>query len=208
VDRTGEIGVFLVTREESVAAGTRRIEAITGAAAIDALQRERRLLQGVMADLQAGEDDVHEHLEKLVARARRAERDNEQLKVRLAAQAAGGGGGGDGVVKVADVDVLCREVEGLDTGGLRSLADSMKDKLGSGVVVLGTRGDGKAQLIVGVTRDLTGRIKAGDVVRELAQIVGGGGGGNPEMAQAGGPDAARLADALTQAPEVVRALLG
>jgi len=207
VARTGEIGTFVITKEESVAAGTRRIEAITGAAAIDALQRQRKALHGVMADLQVGEDALHEQVEKLIQRAKTAERSTEELKVRLAAQAADDAGGDD-VVEVSGIDVLCREVEGLDAGGLRNLADSMKNKLKSGIVVLGTTSDGKAQVIVGVTKDLTSRIKAGDVVRELAQIVGGGGGGNPEMAQAGGPDASRLGEALAQAPAVVGRLLG
>jgi alanyl-tRNA synthetase len=206
VSRTGEIGTFVITKEESVAAGTRRIEAITGAAAIDTLQRQRDLLHRVMADLQAGEDELHDHLEKLVQRVRAAERENEELKVRLASRAAAEDGE-EAVVEVAGVGVLCREVEGLDAGGLRNLADSMKAKLGSGVVILGTATNGKAQLIVGVTKDLSARVKAGDVVRELAQIVGGGGGGKPEMAQAGGPDASRLGEALAKAPEVVGRLL-
>ena len=207
VARTGEIGTFVVTREESVAAGTRRIEAITGQGAIEALQRQRGVLRRVMADVQANEDDLHEHVESLIQRAKAAERDNEELRLRLASQTAAEGGG-DSVVQVSGVDVLSREVDGLAAGGLRNLADEMKTKLGSGIVVLGARNDGKAQIIVGVTKDLVGRIKAGDVVRELAQIVGGGGGGNPEMAQAGGPDASRLREALDKSAEVVAALLG
>jgi len=207
VRRTGEIGTFVITREESVAAGTRRIEAITGAAAIDALQRQRDVLQRVLADLHAGEDDVQEHVERLLQRAKAAERENEELKVRLASRAPADAGD-EAVVEVEGIRVLCREVDGLDAGGLRNLADTMKTKLGSGVVVLGTKSDGKAQLIVGVTADVAARVKAGDVVRELAQIVGGGGGGKPEMAQAGGPDASRLGEALAQAPEVVAGLLG
>jgi len=207
VSRTGEIGTFLITKEESIAAGTRRIEAITGAAAIERLQRQREVLHRVMADLQTGEDDLHEHVDKLLQRARQVERDNEELKVRLASQAAVDAGD-DAIIEVSGIDVMRREVEGLDASGLRNLADSMKAKMGSGIVVLGARSDGKAQLVVGVTKDLSSRIKAGDVVRELAQIVGGGGGGSPEMAQAGGPDAARLGEALDKTPDVVAGLLG
>ena len=207
VARTGEIGTFVVTREESVAAGTRRIEAITGQAAIEALQRQRGVLRGVMADLQAGEDDLHEHIEALAQRAKTAERENEELRMRLASQSATDAGAGS-VVEVAGVALLCRKVDGLDAGGLRNLADSMKSKLGSGIVVLGAANDGKAQIIVGVTADLTARIKAAEVVRGLAEVLGGGGGGNPEMAQAGGPDASRLAAALDMVPDVVAAILG
>ncbi len=207
VARTGEIGTFVVTREESVAAGTRRIEAITGEGAIDALQRQRAVLRRVMSDVQSGEEDLHEHVEAIVQRAKAAERENEELRLRLAAQTAGGGDGEDSI-EVDGVDVVRREVDGLDAAGMRNLADSMKNKLGSGIVVLGARNDGKAQIVVGVTKDLTARIKAGDVVRELAAVVGGGGGGNPEMAQAGGPDASRLGDALDQTAEVVARILG
>ncbi|MGD8328161.1 MAG: alanine--tRNA ligase [Acidobacteriota bacterium] len=207
VARTGEIGTFVITREESVAAGTRRIEAITGASAIDALQRQRDVLHGVLAELQASEEDVEEQVEKLLQRAKAAERENEDLKVKLASRAATDAGD-DAIVQVDGIGVLCREVDGLDAGGLRNLADSMKAKLGSGVVVLGTASGGKAQLIVGVTHDVAERIKAGDIVRQLAAIVGGGGGGKAEMAQAGGPDAARLGEALAKAPEVVAGLLG
>ncbi len=205
VARTGEIGTFVVTREESVAAGTRRIEAITGEGAIASLQRQRDILRRVMADVHAGEDDVHEQVEALSQRAKAAERENQKLRERLASQTAADTGDRK---QVSGIEVLCREVDGLDAGGMRNLVDSMKAKLGSGIVVLGTRNDGKAQIIVGVTKDLTDRIEAGEVVRRLAEIVGGGGGGNPEMAQAGGPDGARLAEALDGAADVVASILG
>jgi alanyl-tRNA synthetase len=206
VSRTGEIGTFVITKEESVAAGKRRIEAITGPAAIDSLQRQRDVLQHVMSDLKASEDDLREHVSSLMSRVKTADRLNEELRVRLAVQTAEEGGE-DRIVEVAGVSLMRREVEGLDAEGLRSLADSMKVKLGSGIVVLGARSGGKAQLVVGVTKDVTPRIKAGDLVRELAQIVGGGGGGGSEMAQAGGPDESRLGEALDKTPEVVGQLL-
>jgi alanyl-tRNA synthetase len=206
VERTGEIGTFLITREESVAAGTRRLEAVTGAAAIDSLQQQRQALRRVMSDLQASETDVHAHVEMLLQRLKAAERANEELKVRLAAQAADGGDGE--AVEVGGVRVVAREVEGLDPAGLRHLADEIKAKLGSGVVVLGTRRDGKAQLIIGVTADLADRISAAKLVARLAPIVGGGGGGTSQMAQAGGPDGGRLAEALQEAPQAVSEILG
>ena len=207
VERTGEIGTFVITKEESVAAGTRRIEAITGAAAFESLQKQRGLLRQVMADLQAGEDELHDHLDSLQQRLKAAERDNEQLRVRIASEATTGEDG-EAPVEVDGVSVWCREVEGLDPNGLRSLADSMKAKLGSGVVVLGARSKGKAQLIVGVTADLASKLSAAEVVAALAPMVGGGGGGSREMAQAGGPLVDGLPEALGKAPEVVGGLLG
>jgi len=207
VERTGEIGTFVITKEESVAAGTRRIEAITGEAAFESLQRQRGLLRQVMADLQAGEDELHNHLDSLQQRLKAAERDNEQLRVRIASEATSGGDGED-PVDVDGVSVWVREVEGLDPNGLRSLADGMKAKLGSGVVVLGARREGKAQLIVGVTADLAPKLSASEVVAGLAPMVGGGGGGSHEMAQAGGPTVDGLPEALRKAPEVVGGLLG
>jgi alanyl-tRNA synthetase len=159
-----------------------------------------------MSDLQASETDVHAHVETLLQRLKAAERANEELKVRLAAQAADGGDGE--AVEVGGVRVVAREVEGLDAAGLRHLADEIKAKLGSGVVVLGTRRDGKAQLIIGVTADLADRISAAKLVARLAPIVGGGGGGTSQMAQAGGPDGGRLAEALQEAPQAVSEILG
>ena len=207
VARTGEIGTFVITKEESVAAGTRRIEAITGDAAIAALQRQRGMLRRVTAELKTSEDEVPDSVGRLLSRVKAAERDNEDLRVRLASQ-TGAAGGGDDVMEIDGVKLLRREVEGLDATGLRNLADSMKNDIGSGVVVLGARQDDKAQIIVGVTADLAPRIKAGDIVGALAELVGGGGGGTPEMAQAGGPDGAKLSEALDKAAQIVSELLG
>ncbi len=207
VQRTGEIGTFVITKEESVAAGTRRIEAITGAAAVESLQRQRSTLRRVMAELKTSEDEVSDSVGRLLTRVKVAERDNEDLRVRLAEQSSAGGVD-DHVVEVEGIKLLRRAVEGLDVGGLRRLADSMKNEIGSGIVVLGACRDGKAHIIVGVTADLAGRIKAGDIVGSLAKIVGGGGGGKPEMAQAGGPDGSKLHEALDKAPEIVDQLLG
>jgi alanyl-tRNA synthetase len=155
----------------------------------------------VISDLQANETDVHAHVETLLQRLKAAERANEELKVRLAAQAADGGDGE--AVEVGGVRVVAREVEGLDAAGLRHLADEIKAKLGSGVVVLGTRRDGKAQLIIGVTADLAERISAAKLVATLAPIVGGGGGGRADFAEAGGRDASRIDDLLARARELV-----
>ena len=207
VDATGEIGAFMITKEESVAAGTRRIEALTGEAAIDAVQRQRAILREVMTDLQSTEDAVAAHAETLIGRLKSAERENEELRVRLESESVDVDFESGGV-EVNGVRVVHREVEGLDPGGLRSLADQLKARLGSGVVVLGARHDGKAQLIVVVTADVAERVSAANVVGSLAEIVGGGGGGDREMAQAGGPAGDKLAEALEKAPQVVAELLG
>ena len=207
VERTGEIGAFLITREESVAAGRRRIEAVTGTDAIDAVQRQRDVLRQVMADLRSPEDDLAAHVEGLVRRLKSAERDNQELRVRLA---AGGSAdqADDEAVDVAGVCLMTREVEGLDAGGLRNLADRLRQQVQSGVVVVGARQDGKAQLIVAVTADVAERVSAADIANGLAAIVGGGGGGNAQMAQAGGPQGDRLSEALEQVPTLLGGLLG
>ena len=206
VARTGEIGIFVIVKEESVAAGTRRIEAITGATAVESLQRQRGMLRRVMAELKTSEEEVPDSVGRLLTRVRAAERDTEELRVRLASQATAAGVD-DHVVEVEGIKLLRREVEDLDAGGLRLLADSMKNEIGSGIVVLGACRDGKAHIVVGVTADLSDRIKAGDIVGSLARLVGGGGGGKPEMAQAGGPDGSRLPAALEKAPEIINELL-
>ncbi len=207
VERTGQIGAFLITKEESVAAGTRRIEAVTGRDAIDAVQRQRDVLHQVMADLRSPADDLPAHVEGLVRRLKAAERDNEELRVRLA---TGGSAGqvDDEAVDVAGVRVVTREVDGLDAGGLRNLADRLRQQVESGVVVAGTRQAGKAQLIVAVTTDVAERVSAADIAKGLAEIVGGGGGGNAQMAQAGGPQGDRLSEALEQVSALLGGLLG
>jgi len=206
VDRTGEIGLVAIQREESVAAGTRRIEAVTGEKAVAALQRYREVVRGAAGQLRAQEDTLEENISKLVDRASSAEREVEALRLKLAAQQAGDEGGGD-EFEVAGVKVIRRLVEDLDAGGMRALVDELKNRLGSGVVVLGSRRDGKASLVVGVTADVAERVGAGDIVNKLASVMGGGGGGHRTLAQAGGPDAAKVSDALDQSPELIADLL-
>ncbi len=207
VEATGQIGAFFVTHEESVAAGTRRIEAVTGRDAIEQSQHRRRVLRKVMSELRTGEDEIPVQLESLVERLKSAEREVERLRVKLASEQAGESLDSLGV-EVEGVKVVAREVEDLDASGLRNLVDELKAKLGSGVVVLGMRRGGKAQLVVGVTADLADRVSAAAVVGTLAAVVGGGGGGHKELAQAGGPDGGRLDEALQKAPEAVAEQLG
>ena len=207
VRATGQIGAFFVTHEESVAAGTRRIEAVTGRDAIEQSQHRRGVLQKVMSELRTGEEEVPSQLESLIERLKSAEREVERLRVKLASEQASESLESLGV-EVQGINVVAREVEDLDASGLRNLVDELKVKLGSGVVVLGMRRGGKAQLVVGVTADLADRVSASEVVGTLAAVVGGGGGGHKELAQAGGPDGDRLDEALQKAPEAVAEQLG
>ncbi|MEC8943390.1 MAG: DHHA1 domain-containing protein, partial [Acidobacteriota bacterium] len=207
VARTGEIGTFMIIKEESVAAGTRRIEAITGAAAVECLQQQRSRLRQVTASLKTSEEDALDSVDRVLLRLKEVERGNEELRMRLASREASTDLE-DYEVEVKGIKLLRREVEDLDAGGLRRLADSMKKEIGSGIVVLGTRNDDGAQIVVGVTADLSKRIKAGDIVSSLAKLVGGGGGGKAEMAQAGGPDGSNLSRMFETSTSIIEELLG
>ncbi|NKB89782.1 MAG: alanine--tRNA ligase [Acidobacteria bacterium] len=205
VARTGEIGMMAIQREESVAAGTRRIEAVTGERAVAALQHYRQLVRGAATRARTQEDTLEESIGKLVDRAASAEREVEDLRLKLASQ--GGGAGDSDEVEVAGIRVVRQLVQDLDGGGMRQLVDEVKNRIGSGIVVLGSQRGGKAALAVGVTDDLTDRIGAGDIVNRVAPVMGGGGGGHKGMAQAGGPDAAKVTAALEQSPELIGDLL-
>jgi alanyl-tRNA synthetase len=206
VERTGEIGLLAIHREESVAAGTRRIEAVTGEKAIESLQHYRDLVRGAAARVRGHEDTLQENIGKLVDRAASAEREADDLRLKLAAQQAGEGDGAD-EFEVEGVQVVRQLVDDLDAGGMRRLVDELKNRLGSGIVVVGSRRDGKGALVVGVTDDMVERVGAGDIVNKLAAVMGGGGGGHRGLAQAGGPDAAKVSDALDQSPELITSLL-
>jgi alanyl-tRNA synthetase len=121
--------------------------------------------------------------------------------------AAGDAAGGSDVQQVDGIKLIARRVQGLDKGALRGVSDSLRDRLGSGVVVLASEQGGKVALLVSVTKDLTGRVQAGRMIKELAPIVGGGGGGRPDFAEAGGRDAARIDELLSEAPRILHALL-
>jgi alanyl-tRNA synthetase len=203
VDRTGDIGLCTIVGERGVAAGVRRIEAVTGRGAIEHLQRRNRLAAALAARYQTSFERLPELLEKRDKRVSDLEDEVRTLKHRLA---AGEVAAGETRADAAGVAVLARHTPEMTPADLRNLADTMRQKLGSGVVVLGMESGGKATLLVAVTDDVAERVNAGAVVRELAPIVGGRGGGKPTLAQAGGPDADRLDEALRKAPEVVESL--
>ncbi len=207
VRATGDIGFFLITEESGVAAGVRRIEALTGAGAIARAQQQRASLERLLGAVGAAEAQAVETVLRLQTEHKRMARDVDQLKMKLA---LGGGGASSPAaesVDVSGVKLITRKVADLEKAALRGISDSLRDRLGSGVVVLASENDGKVSLVVSVSRDLTGRVKAGQIVKELAPIVGGAGGGRPDFAEAGGKDASKIDDLLTRAPDVLRRLL-
>jgi alanyl-tRNA synthetase len=199
VRRTGDIGLFKIVSESAVAAGVRRIEALTGAAAEAHVAEEEALLREAAAVLKAAPGELPARVLNLVEERRRLER--ELVEARRLAAAGGGGAAHGGAKDLGGVKFAGRTVDNLPAKELKGLADDMKREVGSGVVALVAKADGKASLVVGVTEDLVARFSAVDLVRLGAEALGGkGGGGRPDMAQAGGPDAAR-ADAALEAIE-------
>ncbi len=205
VRATGDIGLFVLTNEGGVAAGVRRIEALTGPGAVEWVRERRSALARVLSALHVHEDQAVEAIEKLHGDVKKLTRDLAQLKTR-AAMGGGATPGGD-VVEVAGVKLACRKVEGLDKAALRGLADSLKAQIRSGVVVIGSSNEGKVQLVIAVTPDLVDRIKAGQLVKELAPIVGGGGGGRPDFAEAGGKQPEKIDEMLAAAADVLKRTL-
>ncbi len=206
VRATGDIGPFVMTEESSVGAGVRRIEALTGAGAVAYVQERLATLARAVSALGVPEDETVAAVVKLQAEARRLARENAQL--RLKAAMGGGGAAQDDSVSIGDARLVTRRVTGLERDALRGLSDSLRDRLKRGVVVLAAEQDGKVQLLVSVTADLTDRLKAGQLVKQLAPIVGGGGGGRADFAEAGGRDASKIDDLLVKARELVTQALG
>ena len=206
VRATGDIGSFIVVAESGVAAGVRRIEAFTGLGALGWAQDRRASLGRIVDALHIGEDQALETIERLQGDVKRLNRDVTQLKTKIA-MGGSGTASDDESTSVAGIAVARRKVSDLDKDALRALADSLKAKIKSGVVVLANQTDGKVQVVVAVTSDLTGRVKAGQIVKELAPMVGGGGGGRPDFAEAGGKQPENIDQMLTAAPDVIQKLL-
>jgi len=194
VKRTGDIGLFKIISEGGVAAGVRRIEAVTGEQALAYLNRAEEQLKEVAGLVKGSRDNLLDKLGAVIERNRQLEKELEQLKAK-AASATGNDLAGS-AVEVNGVKTLAARVDGLDGKAMLALVDQLKNKLGSGVVLLGGVQEEKVVLVAGVTQDLTGRFKAGELMKQAAAIVGGKGGGRPDMAQGGGVDAARLDEAL------------
>jgi alanyl-tRNA synthetase len=206
VTRAGDIGLFKITSETGIAAGVRRIEAVTGARALDWLAGVERRINEVAELVKSDRDAVVDKVSQLVTHSRELEKDLERLKSRLAASQ-----GEDLAAQAVDVNglkVLAARLDGVDVKGLRATVDQLKNKLGSAAVVLATVDGDKVSLVAGVTADYTDRIEAGPLANFVAQQVGGRGGGRPDMAQAGGNDPARLAQAIKAVPNWIRERLG
>jgi alanyl-tRNA synthetase len=201
VSRTGDIGLVKIVTEAGIAAGIRRIEAVCGLEALRLIREEEHELTQAAGLLKAGRGEVVDRLARVLKRTRDLEKEVNALKSRLTAAQAG-----DLLEQVRQVDgvaVLALEVEAGDPKGLREFAAKLLNRLKSGIVVLGSRADDKALLISLVSKDLTARFNAGEIIRELAPLVGGSGGGRADMAQAGGPDKEKLAAAIQQVMPII-----
>ena len=194
VSRTGDIGLFKIISEGGVAAGVRRVEAVTGENALAHLRDLDGRLKRAADLLRAGKDDLNDKIEQALERSKQLEKELAALKSKLAS-AAGGDLAGQ-AREIRGVKVLSAQVDGVEGNELRGLMDQLKNKLGSGIVVLGTASADKVSLIAGVTADLTAKVKAGDLVKFVAEQVGGKGGGKPDMAQAGGTQPSALPAAI------------
>jgi alanyl-tRNA synthetase len=205
VHRAGDIGVLKIVSEESVAAGVRRIEAVTGIGAMEHYQHQAQILRELVGQLNVGEDSLLASVEKLAHTTRQLEKELGEQKRKgalnqlddLMAQA----------LTIKGVKVVVGEVSNVDREGLRQLVDSLRQKLGSGVVALGMPENGKVALIAGVTKDLTDKVHAGKLIQALAKQVGGSGGGRPDFAEAGGKDTSALKSALESVPSLLEPLL-
>jgi alanyl-tRNA synthetase len=208
---TGEIGLIKILKEGSVSSGVRRIEAVTGEGSLRHFQKDHEL-ESVVATLNSREPEaspaqaLKSELSRKDAEIKRLIRELEQVRMKSASSAVGSIS--DKSKDVRGVKVLAHRVDNLERGQMRTLVDQLRNKIGSGVVVLGSATDGGVSLIVGVTQDLTGRVQAGKVIGPVAQRVGGKGGGRPDLAEAGGKDPGALDEALDSAYGVVEALLG
>ncbi|BAU73070.1 alanine--tRNA ligase [Metapseudomonas furukawaii] len=197
VSRTGDIGLFKITSEGGVASGVRRIEAVTGAAALAYLNGAEEQLKEAAVLVKGSRDNLLDKLSALLERNRQLEKEVDQLKAKAAS--AAGDDLAASATDVKGVKVLAARLDGLDGDALLALVDQLKNKLGRAVILLGSALEGKVTLVAGVTQDLTGQLKAGDLMKQAAAAVGGKGGGRPDMARGGGTDAAALEQALALA---------
>jgi alanyl-tRNA synthetase len=205
VERAGDIGLFKITGESGVAAGVRRVEALTGRGAYEWVVHTDQVLRDIAAMLRGSREDVDEKVRELVERSRRLEKEVQQLKSKLAS-----GQGGDlsaGAKDVGGIKVLAAQIDGADVRSLREALDRLKDKLGSSVIVLGSVQEGKVLLVAGVSDDLVARLKAGEIAGLVAAKVGGRGGGRADFAQAGGTQPENLSAALAGVESLVRSRL-
>jgi alanyl-tRNA synthetase len=207
VRATGDIGLFKITSDESIASGVRRIRAITGMDAYERFREAELLVDGLSSGLRTSRNDLPTTVTRLQDELKKARREAEELRLKLASGAGAGSANGDESREVAGIKVLAREASGLDAAAMRQLSDTLLARIKSGVVVLGRSSDGKVSLIVRTSGDLTGKVPAGQVIKELAPIIGGRGGGKADMAEGGGNQPEHLTAALQKSYEVVERML-
>ena len=201
VNRTGDIGMFKVLSEASVASGVRRIEAVTGEGSMWKIREEEEILKDVAQLLKSSDSELKNKVQALLDELKSKDRELSSLKSKLAGSLVD-----DALSKKTEVKgiaLVVSRTDELDADGMRQLVDTLKAKMGSGVIVLGSGKPDQITFIAGVTKDLTGKVKAGDIVKEVAKITGGGGGGRPDLAQAGGKDASKVDEALRQVPSIL-----
>ncbi len=201
----GDIGLFRILSEGGIAAGVRRIEAVTGETALALVHQQQQTLQKLADIVKSDPQQLELRIQKMVEHQKELEKEVEQLHSKLNAERSN-----ELLDQLQDIDgikLLAVKVPGVDGKGLREFSDQLRDKVGSGVLVLAAESDGKVALLVAVTKDLVARVKAGDLIKPLAAIVGGRGGGRPELAQAGGSDTRKIEALLQAAPEQLKQLL-
>jgi alanyl-tRNA synthetase len=208
VRATGDIGSFKITSDEAIAAGVRRVRAITGFDAFARFREDEVLIAKSLNALKTQRDNLPNAIEKLQEELRKTRKEIDELKMKIATGQLGNASNNDEAKEIKGVKVVAKTVEGLDKGGMRHLSDTLMAKLKSGVVILGRTDEDKVSFIVRVSDDLTAKIKAGNIVKEIAPIVGGRGGGKPDMAEGGGTDANKLNDALQASYGVIEQMLG
>ena len=202
----GDIGLFRILSEGGIAAGVRRIEAVTGAAALTLVQQQQQVLLRLAELVKSDPQKLEQRLQRMVEQQKETEKELQQLQAK--ANADRSGELIDQVQLVEDIKLLAVKIPDADGRGLREFSDQLRDKLGSGVLVLVADADNKVSLLVAVTKDLTDRVKAGNLIKPLAEIVGGRGGGRPELAQAGGSNTDKIEELLQAAPEQLKKIIG
>ncbi len=208
VRATGDIGSFKITADEAIASGVRRIRAITGFDAFERFREDEKLIERSLHELNTQRDNLPNAIAKLQDELKKTRKEMDELKLKIATGSIGEtSSNGDEARDIAGIKVLAKQVDGLDANGQRQLSDTLLARLKSGVVILGRASDDKVSIIVRVSDDLTNRVKAGDIIREIAPIVGGKGGGKADMAEGGGTEPAKLAEAIDASYGVIEKML-
>ncbi len=208
VRATGDIGTFKITADEAIASGVRRIRAITGFDAFRRFREDERLIDDSLNVLRTQRDQLPSAIGKLQDELKQTRREIDELKLKIATGSVGAStANGDDARDISGVKVMAKIVDDLDKGGMRHLSDTLMAQVKSGVVIIGNKGDGKVSFIVRVSDDLTSKVKAGNIIKEIAPIVGGRGGGKPDMAEGGGTEPGKLSEAIDASYAVIKGML-